>query len=81
MRTHAHVYSQDAQAGLLRSSKSYFCFSIYKAIRKVIFLGILNQRSYKALISTATERFQILKKFSFIQISKLSLISKRMHLD
>ena len=26
--------------------RSYFRFSIYKAIRKVLFLGILNQRSY-----------------------------------
>ena len=29
--------------------RSYFCFSIYKAIRKVLFLEILDQRSYKGL--------------------------------
>ena len=34
---------------------SYFRFSIYKAIRKVLFLGILDQMSYKGLILNATE--------------------------
>ena len=54
---------------------SYFCFSIYKAIRKVLFLGIFDQRSYKGLISNATEFFQILDKFFFKEISKLSRMS------
>ena len=44
---------------------SYFCLSIYKAIRKVLFFGILDQRSYKGLILNATEFFQILYKFFF----------------
>ena len=56
------IYSeQGAHAGLIRS---YFRFSINKAIRKVLFLGILDQRSYKGLILNATELFQILYKFS-----------------
>ena len=60
---------------------SYFRFSIYKAIRKVSFLGILDQRSYKCLILNATELFKILDKFSFKEISTFSRISKLMHLD
>ena len=43
--------------------RSYFRFSIHKAIRKVLFLGILVQRSYKGLILNATESFQILDNF------------------
>ena len=54
---------------------------MYKAIRKVLFLGILDQRSYKGLIVNATEFFQILYKFSFKEISKLSRVSKLMHLN
>ena len=50
-----------------------FSFSIYKAIRKVLFfLGILDQRSFKGFILNATEFFQILDKFSFKTNSKLS---------
>ena len=29
---------------------SYFCFYIYKAIRKVLFLPFFSERSYKGLI-------------------------------
>ena len=60
---------------------SYFRFYIYKAIRKVLFLGIFDQRSYKGLILNATELFQILDNFCFKDISKPSQISKLMHLD
>ena len=53
-----------------------FCvFSIFKAISKVLFSGILDQQSYKALILNATE---LLDKFSFKEISG---ISKLMHSD
>ena len=41
------IIIQGAHAGLKRS---YFRFSIYKAIRKVLFLGVLDKRSYKGLI-------------------------------
>ena len=61
--------------------RSYFRFPSYKAIRKVLFLGILDQMSYKGLIVNATELFQIVDKFSFKEISKLSQISKLMHSD
>ena len=74
----AYRLVQGAHAGII---KSYFHFSIYNAIRKVLFLGILEQRSYKGLILNATEFFQILDKFSFREISKLSWISKLMHLN
>ena len=72
---------QGAHAGLIRSEKSYFCFSIYKAIRKVLFLEILDQRSYKGLILNASEFFQILEKFLFREISKLSQICRLVHLE
>ena len=45
---------QVAHAGLKRS---YFRFSIYKAIRKVLFLEIVDQRSYKSLILDDTDFF------------------------
>ena len=38
---------QGAHAGLIMS---YFCFYIYKAIRRVLFLPFLMERSYKGLI-------------------------------
>ena len=41
------VIYQGAHAGLIMS---YFQFCIYKAIRKVLFLPILTERSYKGLI-------------------------------
>ena len=50
---------------------AYFCFSINEAIRKVLFLGIFDQRYYKDLILNPTEFFQILDKFFFNKISKL----------
>ena len=51
---------------------SYFRFCIYKAIRNVLFLRILYQRSYKGIILDATEVFKSLEKFSFKGITKLS---------
>ena len=44
----------------------------------VLFLGNLDQRSYKGLVSNATE---ILDKFSFKEISEFSGINKLMHPD
>ena len=38
---------QGAHAGLIMS---YFCFYIYKAIRKVLFFPSIRERSYKGLI-------------------------------
>ena len=66
---------------LLGLKRSYFRFPIYKAIRKVSFLGILDQRSYKGLILKASEFFQIVEKFSFKEVSKLSQINKLLHSD
>ena len=48
-----------------RSYGLIFVFSISKAIRMVLSLGILDQRSYKGLILDATKFFRILDKFSF----------------
>ena len=56
-------------------------YLIYMAIRKVLFLGILDQRSSKGLILDVTEFFKILDKFSFKVITILSQISKLMILD
>ena len=58
-----------------------YVFPFIRLFRKVLSLGVLDQRSLKGLILNATEFFQILEKFSFKEISKLSRISKLMHLD
>ena len=50
-------------------------------LERSYFLGILDQRSYKGLTVNATEFFQILFKFSFKEISKLSRVGKLMHLN
>ena len=49
--------------------RSCFHFSINKALRKVLSLEIPDQRSYKGLILSFTEVFNILKKFSFKEIN------------
>ena len=52
---------------LLSLKRSYLCFSIYKAFRKVLFLVILDQRSYKGLIFNAAiifKRINFLSKHS-----------------
>ena len=67
------TWQQGAHAGLIRS---YFRFYIYKAIKNVLFLSILDQRSFKGLILNGTELFQILYKFSFKEICQLSRISE-----
>ena len=36
---------------------SYFRFDIYKAIRKVLFLPFLSERSYKGLIFGSQQKF------------------------
>ena len=51
---------------------SYFYFPIYKALRKVLFLGNSYQRSYKGLIFQFNKVFNILEKFSFKELTKLS---------
>ena len=43
-------FYQGAHAGLIRSYNVLFSFYIYKAIRKVLFLHFLIERSYKGLI-------------------------------
>ena len=47
------LFMQGAHAGLIRSYNVLLCFlhlHFYKAIRKVLFLRILTERSYKGLI-------------------------------
>ena len=39
---------------------SYFCFYIYKAIRKVLFLPFFSERSYKALIFGSERSYKAL---------------------
>ena len=58
--------------------RSYFRFSSYKAIRTVLFLEILYERSYKGIVN-ATEFFQIFNKFS-LEIF-LNFLDSLMHLD
>ena len=51
---------------------SYFWFSICKALRKVLFIEISEQRSFKGLILDVTEVFSILVKFPFGEITFLN---------
>ena len=77
----AFIYTRVPTQVLESLKRSYFRFLIYKATRKVLFLGFFDQMSYDGLILNATELFKIVDKFSFKEISKPSQISKFIHLD
>ena len=60
---HLHQYHRIWQNAPLSQvsvlKRSYFRFPmIYKAIRKVLFLGILDQRSHKGLVLDVTDVFK-----------------------
>ena len=48
--------NQGAHAGLIMS---YFCFYIYKAIRKVLFLPFISERSYNSLPATSLKNSSV----------------------
>ena len=51
------LIKQGAHAGIIRSYNVFFCFYIYKAIRKVLFSPFLTKRSYKGLIFVPKLKF------------------------